>query len=253
MKRGSLFSGIGGFDLAAQWMDWENVFHCEINPFCQKVLKHHFPNAESYTDITSFDARKFKGCVDVLSGGFPCQDISIANQKKGDEAKGIQGKRSGLWKEYARIVGEIRPKFIVFENSPMLIDRGIGTVLYDLSELGYDAEWRNFYATQFGFNHRRKRTFGIAYPVSERRNGNIIKGGILHKILQQQPPRQNPLSVPFERFNAGSDFASVRLDDGFPKQLDTDSIKAYGNAIVPQIAYEIFKAIELTQQNLFAA
>lgn len=81
----SLFSGIGGFDLAASWMGWNNAFHCEINPFCQKILKYHFPESESYEDITKTDFRKWKGKVDVLSGGFPCQPFSLAGQRKGAE------------------------------------------------------------------------------------------------------------------------------------------------------------------------
>lgn len=234
---------VGGFDLAAQWMGWNNIFHCEWNEFGQKVLKHHFPKSISYGDITKTDFTIHRGNIDILSGGFPCQDISISNQKKGTQ-KGIQGERSGLWKEYARAIWEIRPKYIVFENSPMLINRGFEQVLCDLSTMGYDAEWRSFYATQFGFNHSRKRTYGIAYTRSERCADLLKKGGIISKILQQQPPRQNIVPVPFERFNSKSEFGSVQLYDGFSKELDKDSFKAYGNAIVPQISYEIFKAIE---------
>lgn len=243
VKHGSLFSGIGGFDLAAEWMGWENVFHCEWNEFGQKVLNYHFPQSECFGDISKTDFRKYESRIDIISGGFPCQDISIANVHKGG-GQGIQGARSGLWKEYARAIWEIRPKYIVFENSPMLTSRGFEQVLCDLSRMGYDAEWRSFFATQFGFNHRRKRTFGIAYSRSFGHENTFKEGGILSKILQQQPPRQNCLSVPLKRFNSKSDFGSVSMYDGFSEELDKDSMKAYGNAIVPQIAYEIFKAIE---------
>lgn len=141
---------------------------------------------------------------------------------------------------------EIEPKFIVFENSPMLVQRGFGTVLNDLSGMGYDAEWRNFYATQYGFNHRRKRIFGIAYSRSIGYQDYFKQGGILQKILQKQSSGQDSISMPFERFNSRSDFGSVQLYDGFSKELDKDSMTAYGNAIVPDIALSIFKAIEQT-------
>jgi DNA (cytosine-5)-methyltransferase 1 len=225
-------------------MEWENVFHCEWNDYNKKILKQRFAKAESYGDIREFDARKYNGTIDVISGGFPCQDISIAQNQRG--AKGIKGERSGLWQEYARIIREIRPKYIVFENSPMLVIRGLEHVLCDLSSMGYDAEWRMFYATQFGFNHRRKRIYGIAYSIGSRCEDYFNEGGILSKILPKRTPRQSPLPVSFKRFNSKSDYGSVRMDDGFPEELDKNRIYACGNAIVPQIAFEIFKAIEET-------
>jgi len=245
MRHGSLFSGIGGFDLAAEWMGWENVFHCEWIESKQIVLKNHFPNSDSYGDISEFDGRKYNGRIDIISGGFPCQDISIA-KNQGGAAKGIKGERSGLWKEYARIVGEIRPGIIVFENSSMLLSRGFETVLCDLSKLGYDCEWRLFYATQFGFPHLRERLYGVAYSREHRWKDYIKTGGILQKILPERTSRQNPISVPLKRFNRFSSYADVRMDDGFSKELDTEVIHGYGNAIVPQIAFEIFKAISNT-------
>lgn len=245
MKHGSLFSGIGGFDLAAEWMGWENVFHCEWIESKQQHLKNKFPNSRSYGDIQQFDGREYAGLIDIISGGFPCQDISIANQSsKTKVAQGIKGERSGLWKHYARIVGEIRPGIIVFENSPMLLNRGFEHVLCDLSKLGYDAEWRLFYATQFGFPHLRSRIYGLAYAREQRWKNNLKDGGILQKILPERTPRQSPVSISIKRFNSKSSYADVRMDDGFPKELDKDVIHGYGNAIVPQIALQIFKAIQ---------
>jgi DNA (cytosine-5)-methyltransferase 1 len=243
-----LFEGIGGFSLAARWMGWETIAWCEWNPFGQKVLKHHFPKATGHGDITKTDFTIYRGKCDILTGGFPCQDLSIANRYNGG-GKGLEGARSGLWKEYARAIREIRPKFIVFENSPMLVVSGIGTILSDLSGMGYDAEWRNFYATQFGFNHRRKRTYGIAYARGHGFENNPHKGSILSQILQQQPPRQDIIPMPFKRFNARSDFECVQLHDGFSRGLDKDSITAFGNAIVPQVAFQIFKAIQLYHET----
>lgn len=244
LTHGSLFSGIGGFDLAAEWAGLENIFHCEWIESKQEILKRHFPKADSYHDIQEFDGRKYNGKIDIISGGFPCQDISIANQSsKTKGAQGIKGERSGLWKHYARVVGEIRPGVIVFENSPMLLDRGFEVVLCDLHQLGYDVEWRLFYATQFGFPHIRERLYGVAYSRELGWQNHFKTGGILQKILPERTPRQSPVSISLKRFNSKSSYADVRMDDGFPKELDKEVIHGFGNAIVPQIACEIFKAI----------
>lgn len=246
MRHGSLFSGIGGFDLAAEWMGWENVFHCEWNEFGQKILKHYWPKAISYGDITKTDFTIHRGTIDVLTGGFPCQDISFANPK----AIGIQGKRSGLWSQYARAIREIRPRFVVFENSPMLVVRGFERVLQDFSGMGYDVEWRSFYASEYGFPHHRKRIYGVAYAPGLRPENFIKEGGIIHKSLYhfnkkgcyENEATNLPLSL--KRFNSKSNFENIQLHDGFSKELDKDSIMGFGNAVVPTIPFSIFKAIE---------
>ena len=110
LTHGSLFSGIGGFDLAAEWMGWQNAFHCEINEFCTIILNYHFPNAEHYTDITKTDFSKWRGCIDVLSGGFPCQPFSVAGQRKGADDDRY------LWPEMLRAIREIKPTWVVGEN-----------------------------------------------------------------------------------------------------------------------------------------
>ena len=249
MKHGSLFSGIGGFDLAAQWAGWENIFHCEIEEDKRETLKRNFKNTKSFTDIKNFNSKKYNGTIDIISGGFPCQDISIANQSsKTKGAQGIKGERSGLWKEYSRIIREIEPGIIVFENSPMLLSRGFEVVLCDLHELGFDVEWRLFYASQFGFPHLRSRLYGVAYSRGKRWKNIIKKGGILQKILPKQSPRQIPISIPLERFNSKSSYENVRMDDGFPKELDKRLIHGFGNAIVPQVAFQIFKVINQLEQ-----
>lgn len=245
MTHGSLFSGIGGFDLAAKWMGWENVFHCEWIETKRKVLERNFPGSESYGDIQKFDAKKYHGTIDIISGGFPCQDISIAQQsKKLGGAKGIQGERSGLWKEYARVIREIAPAIIIFENSPMLLSRGFETVLLDLHELGYDAEWRCFYASDFGLPHFRKRLYGLAYSRVKRWKDCLKNGGILQKILPERSPRQIPVPIPIKRYDGKSSYDDVRMDDGFPEELDKEVIHGFGNAVVPDIPYSIFKAIQ---------
>ena len=118
MKHGSLFSGIGGFDLAAEWMGWENVFHCEWNPFGQKVLKHYWPKAESFNDITKSDFTKYANTIDILTGGFPCQPYSSAGQRKGKEDE------RHLWPHMLRAIQEISPRYIVGENVRGLLNWG---------------------------------------------------------------------------------------------------------------------------------
>jgi DNA (cytosine-5)-methyltransferase 1 len=245
-SHGSLFSGIGGFDLAAQWAGLENIFHCEFEEYKRKQLEINFKNSDSHGDIREFDGTKYKGRIDIISGGFPCQDVSIAQQsKKLGGAQGITGERTGLWKEYARIIREIRPKAIIFENSSMLLIRGFESVLCDLHELGYDVEWKCFFASDFGYPHFRKRLYGIAYSREFGWKDIIKSGGILQKVLPERTPRQIPVSIPLERFNSKSSYENVRMDDGFPRELDKTVIHGYGNAVVPEIPYQIFK--ELTK------
>ena len=243
-SHGSLFSGIGGFDLAAEQAGLENIFHCEFEEYKRKQLSINFPKSESYGDIRNFDGTKYKNRVDILSGGFPCQDVSIAQQsKKLGGAQGIKGERTGLWKEYARIVREIRPKAIIFENSSMLLIRGFESVLCDLHELGYDVEWKCFFASDFGYPHFRKRLYGIAYSREFGWKDIIKNGGILQKILPERTPRQIPVSVSFERFNSKSSYENVRMDDGFSEELDKTVIHGFGNAVIPEIPYQIFKKL----------
>lgn len=118
MKHGSLFSGIGGFDLAAEWMGWENIFHCEWNPFGQKVLKHHFPNSISYNDITKTDFSIHRGNIDIITGGFPCQPYSTAGKRKG------KADERHLFPEMLRVIKEIQPKWIIGENVRGLVSWG---------------------------------------------------------------------------------------------------------------------------------
>lgn len=235
MKHGSLFSGIGGFDLAAQWMGWDNVFHCEINKYNQKVLNKNFPNSILYNDIRTTDFTIHRGLINVLTGGFPCQDIS--NSGKG---AGIFGGKSGLWTEYNRAIKEINPDFVVIENSPQLLNRGFEKVLFDLSENGYDAEWRCIPATWVGASHERERVFIVAYPSGLGLQGILQGLGEGGSLLQQPSNKIIIRSVP-ESFDKLGNYQRVRNTDGVPNQLDR--VFGCGNAIVPQIAYQIFKVI----------
>jgi DNA-cytosine methyltransferase len=158
VKVGGLFSGIGGWELGLERAGFEIAWHCEADPFCRRVLEHHWPGVPCYDDV-----RTLRGCdvepVDVLCGGFPCQDLSLAGK-----GAGLDGARSGLWSEFARLIGELRPRYVLVENVSALLGRGLGRVLGDLAALGYDAEWDCLPASAFGAPHRRDRIWIVAYP-----------------------------------------------------------------------------------------
>ena len=170
---GALFSGIGGLDLGLEWAGLGPViWQVEREPFCRAVLAKHWPGAERFEDVCAVGSHCLRP-VDLICGGFPCQDLSYAGK-----GAGLAGERSGLWREYARIVCELRPRFVVVENVSALLSRGLGTVLGDLAALGYDAEWHCVRASDVGAPHRRERLFVVAYPNAvwqlqqERRESN---------------------------------------------------------------------------------
>jgi DNA (cytosine-5)-methyltransferase 1 len=168
MRHGSLFSGIGGFDLAAEWMGWENVFHCEWNPFGQKILHHYWPDAEQFNDITKTDFKKYYGTVDIISGGFPCQPYSSAGKRKGKEDE------RHLWPEMLRAIREIQPRWVVGENVLGLVNWSGGLVFHevqaDLEAEGYEVQPFLLPAAAVGAPHRRDRIWFVAY------NNSIIRG-----------------------------------------------------------------------------
>ncbi len=159
---GSLFAGIGGFDLGLERTGgFEVRWQCEIDDYCRRVLAKHWPDVKRYGDIRELaDVER----VDVLCGGFPCQDISNAGKRAG-----IDGERSGLWSEYVRIIRMVRPRYVLVENVAALLNRGMERVLGELSESGYDAEWDIISASAVGAPHRRERVWIIAYPASDLR------------------------------------------------------------------------------------
>lgn len=160
LTHGSLFSGIGGFDLASEWMGWENVFHCEYDPFCQKVLKHHFPNSKLYKDVKKFDATNYLGRVDILTGGFPCQPFSAAGKRLGTEDE------RHLWPSMLRIIREVSPKYVVGENVRGLLNWSGGLVFEqvcaDLEAEGYEVTPYILPACGKNYPHRRDRIWFIA-------------------------------------------------------------------------------------------
>ena len=153
----SLFAGIGGLELGLERAGLGTIrWQVELEPFNRKVLAAQWPDAERFADVRDVSAEDFPGC-DVICGGFPCQDISSAGK-----GEGIDGQRSGLWREFARLIGEVRPRIVVVENVPDLAVRGLGRVLGDLCALGYDAEWEIVSAQDAGAPHLRKRLFILA-------------------------------------------------------------------------------------------
>ena len=259
MRHGSLFSGIGGFDLAAEWMGWENEFHCEWNEFGQRVLKYYWPKAKSYADITKKDFNIHRGRISVLTGGFPCQPYSAAGKRLGKEDD------RHLWPDMLRAIQEIQPTWVVGENVRGLVNWNGGMVFdevqSDLEAEGYEVQPFLIPACAVNAPHRRNRIFFVAYSSGKRsfqclldkrrkkefrgfeRFGSeywklINYGHKNYKVLEWEekgfaPPVYN-----------GDDGIPARLDGiTFPKWRN-ESIKAGGNAIVPQVAYQIFKAIE---------
>jgi DNA (cytosine-5)-methyltransferase 1 len=176
MTVGSLFAGIGGFDLAAERVGWTVKWQVEIDPFCRRVLEKHWPQVRRYEDVRKqvgyrrdvygyIDAHAAKYClepVDVICGGFPCQPVSLAGARR------AQSDERWLWPDFERIIRELRPRYVVVENVPGLLTAGFGDVLGGLAALGMDAEWESIPARAVGANHRRERVWIVAYPSGSR-------------------------------------------------------------------------------------
>jgi DNA (cytosine-5)-methyltransferase 1 len=230
-----LFSGIGGFSYGLeQTGGFETVAFCENNPFCRYVLAKHWPDVPCFDDVrTLSQARLRPTVVDVICGGFPCQDIAFAGNKVG-----MAGTQSGLWREYTRLIGELRPALVIVENTTNLLALGMGTVLGELAALGYDAEWECIPARAVGAPHERDRVWIVAYPnearqpIITRRPGSRKAHG--RQILSADVIRRWPSEWPSEP-EVG------RVVDGL--SADVDAVAALGNAIVPQIATLIGHAI----------
>lgn len=315
MNHFSLFSGIGGFDLASQWMGWNNVGHCEIDPFCQKVLRFHFPSSHQYGDIRQLDGTKYRGQIDVLSGGFPCQPFSTAGRRRGTEDNRF------LWPEMLRVIREMQPTWIVAENvrGIVSIDGGMvfERVCSELEANGYEVQPLCIPACAVGAPHRRERIWFVAHLCRERRQqdssstpGNEGADGRGKEINQfatgqdkkstsnaegtecqlsgdtrelrtgfadgcvdatdsrcerwgegasegmeppsQEPKRKDTCNSHWTRESwLQAATRLCRVDDGLPAGLDgitvprwrKESLRAFGNAIVPQVAFQIFQAI----------
>jgi DNA (cytosine-5)-methyltransferase 1 len=168
MNELALFAGAGGGILAGKLLGWRTVCAVEWEPYAACVLAARqndglLPPFPIWDDVQTFDGRPWAGVVDVVSGGFPCQDISVAGK-----GAGITGERSGMWRHMARIIGEVRPRYVFVENSPALITRGLGVVLGDLAALGYDCKWTVLGAADVGAPHQRDRFWLVAHANSLR-------------------------------------------------------------------------------------
>jgi DNA (cytosine-5)-methyltransferase 1 len=269
MTFGSLFAGIGGFDLGLERAGMTCKWQVEINDYASRVLAKHWPDVPRHGDVRTFPTAARDWAVDVICGGFPCQDISIAGK-----GAGLAGERSGLWYEFARIIGELRPRYVIVENVAALLARGMGTVLGDLSSLGYDAEWHVIPASALGAPHRRERVWIIAYAIgqqlrvrghseasgspgggkSERHQWQRIRAhaGATRQGLpdadsagceqqrQPQPVRAQQLAAECSGWwSVEPDLG--RVAHGVPRRVDR--LRGLGNAVVPQVVEVIGRAI----------
>ena len=166
MTFGSLFSGIGGIDLGLERAGMTCAWQVEIDPWCRQVLTKHWPNVRRYEDVSAVGGDTLEP-VELIAGGFPCQDVSVAGQRAGIQ----DGNRSGLWSEFHRIIRELRPRYVFVENVPGLLTNGMGRVLGDLADIGYDAEWEVLSAADVGAPHLRKRVFIVAHTQIVQCNG----------------------------------------------------------------------------------
>ena len=264
-----LFSGIGGFSLGLDRAGgFETVAFCEIEPFCQKVLAKHWPGVPIYDDVRTLTAdtlaRDGIG-VDVICGGFPCQDISVAGKRAG-----LAGERSGLWSEYRRLIGELRPRFAIIENVPGILSSGAGTVLADLAALGFDAMWECIPASAVGAPHRRDRWWCVGWNSNHERcnwqhrqkreiqiqdpntNGTskaVANANPRNSIRRRRDVQMGWQPVPREIENDGYDAGTqwtVEPDVGrmaYGISSRVDRLGGLGNAVVPQVVQLIGSAI----------
>jgi DNA (cytosine-5)-methyltransferase 1 len=237
-----LFSGIGGFSYGLEQAGFTPCAFCEIDLDCQAVLQKHWPCVPIYSDIRTLTARQLEddqiASIQVICGGFPCQDVSVANPK----GKGILGPRSGLWSEFKRLIAEIQPRYALIENVSALRAKGLTLVLQDLSAIGYDAEWHCIPASALGAPHRRDRIWIIAYPARERPSGFILESADLcpahPTALHQFGDTSVPCGVEWQ-----CDIRHLYVGDGIPARLARWRVKALGNAIVPLMAKIMGKAV----------
>jgi DNA (cytosine-5)-methyltransferase 1 len=275
-----LFSGIGGFSLGLERTGgFKTVAFCEIDETARKVLRKHWPDTPIFHDVTKltkrYDMLEYgegsvkigelgTSQVDVICGGFPCQDISI-----GGKGKGIKGSRSGLWSEFRRLIDEVKPKYAIIENVERLRKKGLGIVLRDLHKIGYNAEWHCITARCIGLPHQRDRLWIIAYPRSKRQYECIREKRFLQvdKKRKDKTLHANWAQCKFKprevctilskrdieniKNTYSNEFSIVpelyRVTDGVPEGLDENRrkqrIKQLGNSIVPQIAEMIGRAV----------
>ena len=248
----SLFSGIGGLDLGLERSGMTCIGQVEINPFCRRVLAKRWPNVRRFEDVRTVTAKDFENeRIDLIAGGFPCQDISSSGKKVG-----ITGHKSGLWLEFLRLIRDIRPRFVLVENVAALLGRGLGDVLGGLAASGFDAEWETLPAGLFGAPHLRSRTFVVGYSDRYRKSDGSLNdeaswlpplvANAEHAFREQLGEMGRAWgkreSVPWNANGECTDpTMAVRMDDGDANRMDR--LSGIGNAVVPQVAEWIGRRI----------
>lgn len=241
MRVGGLFEGIGGFGLGFERAGMHVAWQVELDPYCRAILAQHFPGAKRFGDVRDVGAHNLAP-VDLICAGFPCQDISTIGQ-----GAGLDGKRSGLWSEVARIVCELRPRYLVVENVAVLRSRGLDRVLADLAACGYDAEWDCIPASAVGAPHQRDRIWLVAYPARDAQEGSEASAGTEWERARPSRPEGGEVAKEIAAAGAGQWLAEPpvgRVVDGLSTGLaHVDQLAALGNALVPQIAEWIGRRI----------
>lgn len=233
---GSLFSGIGGLDLGLEQAGMKTVWQVEYDDWARGKLDENFPHTKKHKDVREVGKHNLEP-VDLICGGFPCQDVS---QLKTD-GEGLDGAKSGLWAEYLRIIRELRPRYALIENVPNLVVRGLSRVLSDLAGVGYDAEWQTLRASTFGLPQRRKRFFIVAYATGDRPfsiqvfDREHIQGLLSHTRTFRDG---TPVFLKDLRYQYPEIPKHLRLDNGFSFELSEieAAVKGYGNAVAPPVA-----------------
>lgn len=244
-----LFSGIGGFSLGLERTGgFRTIGFCEIEEFPRVILKKHWPDIPIHKDVRSLHATDLQETVDVVCGGFPCQDLSQSGHQKG-----LEGERSSLYREMLRIISEGLPRYAVFENVTALLTgnkgKWFGQFLYDLAQIGYDAEWHCISASAIGAAHHRDRTWIVAYPNGSIREGSIFSQSIR---LNTEEPRRRQLARAIDACLPADDYAKMRGDfDDVPEQMG--ALKAFGNSVVPAIPELIGRAILQVEKARYEA
>ena len=230
---GSLFAGIGGIDLGFERAGFTCKWQVEIDDYANKVLEKHWPNVHRERDINEC-GKKNLGYVDVIAGGFPCQDLSYAGR-----GAGLDGERSGLFFETVRLVCELRPRVVVLENVSALLTRGLDRVLGTLAQVGFDAEWHVVPASAVGAFHQRERLWIVAYS---KRIG-LPRSWELAPPVHPTPPEFGQANRLVDAFLEGSMPFVCGGHDGVPQGVDREAVRMLGNAVVPQIPRAIGEAI----------
>lgn len=248
-----MFAGAGGGILGGILLGWHTVAAVEIEPYPRKVLRQRqkdglLDDFPIYWDVSKFDGTAWRGKVDVISGGFPCQDISSAGKQRG-----LIGEKSGLWREYARIIREVKPEWIFAENSPALARRGLDEVLHDLHALGFDAVWETIGARHVGAPHSRNRLWVVAHAQMDGRGcllplDRAVLGGESHEVCRLEDTPWRSGSEPLPR---GVDADLVRVADGMADRVDR--LRALGNGQVPRVAAFAFDWLSAHLLRLQAA